>query len=102
MHNYCISFWCSCQTSKGDFFTEKDVKRTILRVLKGKKGTGRKRTQKEVYSQMQRYRQITATVEPNLDWEDYLNLIDIGTKINVNNAVDLAFRIGFLAGKRGK
>jgi len=41
---------------------EKDVKRTILRVLKGKKGTGRKRTQKEVYSQMQRYRQITATV----------------------------------------
>ena len=25
---------------------EKDVKRTILRVLKGKKGTGRKRTQK--------------------------------------------------------
>lgn len=51
---------------------------------------------------MQRYRQITATVEPNLDWEDYLNLIDIGTKINVNNAVDLAFRIGFLAGKRGK
>ena len=81
---------------------EKDVKRTILRVLKGKKGTGRKRTQKEVYSQMQRYRQITATVEPNLDWEDYLNLIDIGTKINVNNAVDFAFRIGFLAGKRGK
>lgn len=81
---------------------EKDVKRTILRVLKGKKGTGRKRTQKEVYSQMQRYRQITATVEPNPDWEDYLNLIDIGTKINVNNAVDLAFRIGFLAGKRGK
>ena len=26
---------------------EKDVKRTILRVLKGKKGTGRKRTQKK-------------------------------------------------------
>ena len=45
---------------------------------------------------------INNKIEPNLDWEDYLNLIDIGTKINVNNAVDLAFRIGFLAGKRGK
>ena len=79
-----------------------EITAEILRVLKGKKGTGRKRTRKEVYSQMQRYRQITATVEPNLDWEDYLNLIDIGTKINVNNSVDLAFRIGFLAGKWGK
>lgn len=81
---------------------QKEVYQTIFRSLKGGKGTGRKRTKKEMYELMQQYRKMTATVEPNLDWEDYLNLLDISTYINSNNAIDLAFRIGFLAGKWGE
>lgn len=81
---------------------QKEVYQTIFRSLKGRKGTGRKRTKKEMYELMQQYRKMTATVEPDLDWEDYLNLLDISTCINANNAIDLSFRIGFLAGKWGK
>lgn len=81
---------------------QKEVYQTIFRSLKGIKGTGRKRTKKEMYELMQQYRKMTATVKPDLDWEDYLNLLDISTHINTNNAIDLAFRIGFLAGKWGE
>lgn len=82
--------------------SQKEVKKAIFRSLNGKNGTGRKIKKKKVYELMQVYRERTSAVKVNLDWEDYLNLIDIGTHINVNNAVDLAFRIGFLAGKWGK
>lgn len=81
---------------------KREVDRIILRALKGKKGTGRKVSKNQIKELLEKYRNLTEEVECNLEWEDYFNLIDIGTHINVNNAVDLAFRIGFMTGKSGK
>lgn len=79
---------------------KKDIARTITRVLKGKKGTGRKQSKATIRKMLQEYRERTAEVKVNMNWEDYLNLIDIATYINPNNAVDLSFRLGYLSGKK--
>lgn len=77
----------------------KDINRTIRRVAKGKKGAGRIRTHAEIRRLLREYREKTAQVKANMDWEDYLNLIDIAVYVNPNNAVDLAYRIGYISGK---
>jgi len=85
----------------GIIMLKKDIARTITRVAKGKKGTGRKRTKADIRRSLQEYRERTAQVKADMDWEDYLNLIDIATYTNANNAVDLAFRLGYMVGKGG-
>lgn len=78
---------------------KKDINRTITRVAKAKKGTGRTYTKAEINHILHKYRRRTAGVKANMDWEDYLNLIDIATYVNSNNAVDLSYRLGYIAGR---
>lgn len=80
---------------------KEDIGRAISRAAKGMKGTGRKRTRAEIRKSLREYRERTADVKVNMDWEDYLNLIDIAMYTNANNAVDLSFRLGYMAGKAG-
>lgn len=60
---------------------------------------GRNCSQKEVRKVLQEYIERTSNVKENMDWEDYLNLIDIVTYVNTNSGIDLAFRIGYMTGK---
>lgn len=50
-------------------------------------------------TKMESIRKRTESVKSSMDWEDYLNLIEIATETNVNNAVDLAWRLGYSAGE---
>lgn len=81
--------------------SRKEIQTAILRVLKGRKGTGRKQSKATTRKMLHEYRKRTEEVKVNMNWEDYLNLIDIAVYINPNNAVDLAFRIGYMEGKGG-
>lgn len=47
---------------------------------------------------LQEYRKCTEFVKVSMDWEDYFKLIDIAAETNANNAMDLAWRLGYLAG----
>ncbi len=49
---------------------------------------------------LQSYRQQVREVKADMNWEDYFKLIEIATETNANNAVDLAWRLGYLAGIR--
>ncbi len=54
----------------------------------------------EIEATLQDYRQQVREVKASMDWEDYFKLIEIATGTNTNNAVDLAWRLGYQAGKR--
>lgn len=54
----------------------------------------------EIKDVLQEYRKRTEKVRANMDWEDYLNLIDIVTYVNTNSGIDLAFKVGYLAGQK--
>lgn len=57
-------------------------------------------TKVEVEAILQNYRQQVKEVKASMDWEDYFKLVEIATETNPNNAVDLAWRLGYLAGTR--
>lgn len=61
---------------------------------------GRNCSQKEIRKILQEYIERTSKIRANIDWEDYLNLIDIVTYVNTNSGIDLAFRIGYMAGRK--
>lgn len=50
-------------------------------------------------AKMESIRKRTESVKANMDWEDYLSLIEIAAETNANNAVDLAWRLGYQAGE---
>ena len=52
----------------------------------------------ELETTLQNYRQKVKEVKISMDWEDYFKLIEIAAEINANNAVDLTWRLGYLAG----
>lgn len=54
----------------------------------------------EIEATLQDYRQQVQEVKASIDWEDYFKLIEIATETNANNAVDLAWRLGYQAGKQ--
>ncbi len=54
----------------------------------------------EIEATLQDYRQQVREVKADMDWEDYFKLIEIAAGTNANNAVDLAWRLGYLAGIR--
>ena len=54
----------------------------------------------EMEATLQDYRQQVKEVKVSMDWEDYFKLIEIAVETNANNAVDLAWRLGYLAGTR--
>ncbi len=54
----------------------------------------------EMEATLQSYRQQVREVKADMNWEDYFKLIEIATETNANNAVDLAWRLGYLAGIR--
>lgn len=54
----------------------------------------------EIEATLQDYRQQVREVKADMDWEDYFKLIEIAAETNANNAVDLAWRLGYLAGIR--
>ena len=52
----------------------------------------------EIEATLQDYRQQVREVKADMDWEDYFKLIEIAAETNANNAVDLAWRLGYMAG----
>lgn len=54
----------------------------------------------EMEATLQSYRQQVREVKVSMDWEDYFKLVGIAVGTNANNAVDLAWRLGYLAGTR--
>lgn len=79
--------------------TMSDVGRMIRRKARGKKGTGRKRTNVEIRESVTQYKErLYKEVEKGMEWHDYLELIDIATRFDVGHAIDFAFRIGYLQG----
>ncbi len=52
----------------------------------------------EIEVTLQDYRQQVREVKASMDWEDYFKLVGIAVKTNANNAVDLAWKLGYLAG----
>ncbi len=54
----------------------------------------------EMEAILQNYRQQVREVKVSMDWEDYFKLVGIAVGTNANNAVDLAWRLGYLAGIR--
>lgn len=78
----------------------KEINRTIRRAAFGLKGTGRRHTRAEIRYILNHYRKYTESVTADMEWEDYLNLIDIAVYVNPNNAVDLSYRLGYMDGEK--
>ena len=76
----------------------------IRRKAQGKEGTGRKRTKTELkQSRLEYCERLWEQVKSNMDMKDYLELLDIAVILkNPENAIDLAWRLGYLAGKAGQ
>lgn len=48
-------------------------------------------------TKMEAIRKRTESVNTSMEWEEYLNLVEIAIETNVNNAIDLAWKLGYLA-----
>lgn len=73
---------------------------TAERALKGKSGTGRKRSKRELQRNLGQYREKwEKEILVNMNKEDFFELSDIATYLRTELAIDVAYQIGYLYGK---